>query len=266
MSVHGYVRASTNKQRESPEIQQETIRAYCQAHGLLVRHDYGKGVSWEEPYWYIDPATSGKVMLRDREAGRVLCKSLRKGDHVVIAKLDRAFRRLSDCVQMLDEFTRLGVQLHVCNLMGGAIDLSSPMGRFIIQVLAAFAELERAFIAERTSEAMKARKRRGLGGGRAHYGFKHETRYRMVDGKREKYVIEVENPKEREVMRMILAWRTEKPPWSWDQIREKINYELKIRTTDGREWDVNRIKRAAKAEAILQFKEVTSGTCHERSR
>jgi DNA invertase Pin-like site-specific DNA recombinase len=214
----------------------------------------------------VDPATSGKILLREREAGSVLCRSLKKGDHVVIAKLDRAFRRLSDCCVMLEDFERRGVHLHVCNLLGGAIDLSKPIGRFLIQMLGAFAELERAFIAERTSEAMKARRRHGLGGGRPHYGFKHETRHRTVDGKREAYKVEVPDPEERRVMRMILAWRTEDPPWSWDQIREKLNYGLKLRTRDGREWSIERIRRAAKAEAILQLREVTDGRCIEPSR
>jgi hypothetical protein len=39
---------------------------------------------------------------------------------------------------------------------------------------------------------------------------------------------------------------------SWHQIYEKINYELKLRTTDGREWDENRIRRACRAEAMNQ--------------
>lgn len=196
----------------------------------------------------------------------MLCQSLKKGDHVVIAKLDRAFRRLSDCCVMLEDFERRGVHLHVCNLLGGAIDLSKPIGRFLIQMLGAFAELERAFIAERTSEAMRARKRRGQGGGRAHLGFQHETRHRTVDGKRVSYKVEVPDPEERRVMKMILAWRVSDPPWSWDQIREKLNYELKLKTREGREWSIGRIKRAAHAENLLQFKELNDGRCHEPSR
>ena len=254
MSVHGYLRASTNKQRESPEVQKETILAYCRLHNL------------PEPLWYIDPATSGKVPLRDREAGGVLYKSLRPGDHVIVAKLDRAFRRLGDCCDVLEDFKRRNIRLHICNMMGGAIDLSQPIGEFLIKMLAAFAELERAFIAERTSDAMKARRRRGLGGGRPHYGFKHETRHRTVDGKREAYKVEVPDPEERRVMKMMLAWRTQDPPWSFDQIREKLNYELKLRTRDGREWSIGRIRRAIKAEARLQFLEVNDGRCHEPSR
>lgn len=254
MAVHGYVRASTNKQHETITTQQEIITNYCRLNNLSP-----------DPLWYIDPSTSGKVPIAEREAGQVMSRALRRGDHVVIAKLDRAFRKLGDCCKTIEAWEMVGVNLHVCNVMGGSIDLGKPIGKFLIQLLSAFAELERAFISERTSESMKARKRRGEGGGSPHYGFKHEARYRTVDGVRKKYLHEVPDPYERKIMRLILAWRTEEHPWAWDQIREKLNYDLKLRTTDGREWSRSRIIRAAKAEAILQYKEVTSGACHERS-
>lgn len=272
LAVHGYIRASTNKQHETLETQKETILRYCRFHGLIGNREPGFGpptteferAHRDEPLWYSDPATSGKVPIDQREAGQVMCRALRRGDHVVIARLDRAFRKLSDCCKAMEAWERTGVKLHVCNLLGGAIDLSSPIGRFLLQILGAFAELERAFISERTSESMKARKRRGEGGGRPRYGFKHEVRTRMVDGVRKKYLVEVPDPYERRIMKMILAWRTQEVPWSWSIIREKLML-AKLKTTDGKEWSDARIRRAAKAEAVLQYREVTSGACHERS-
>ena len=138
MAVYGYPRASTKKQVDSPETQMDNIRKYADLHGL------------GEVTFFVDAAKTGKVPWQDREAGRELFAQLKPGDHVIIAKLDRAFRRLSDCVVVLEQFERMGIKLHVVNLLGGAIDLSSPMGRFLIHILAAFAELERAFISERT--------------------------------------------------------------------------------------------------------------------
>src|SRR5262249_31372128 len=140
-----------NKPRESIDVQRDLIARYCQDRSL------------GEPLWYIDSTTSGKLLLRNRDAGAVLCKSLQPVDHVVITKLDRAFRKLSDCVVIVNQFNRLKVHLHVCNLLGDAIDLSQWMGRSMIQFLAVFADLERAFIAERTGEASRARRARGEG-------------------------------------------------------------------------------------------------------
>ena len=130
--VFGYPRASTKKQVESPETQKDMIKKYAVFNGL------------GDVTFFVDAATSGKVSWEERDAGKELFRQLRRGDHVVLTKLDRAFRKLSDCVTVLEKFERMGVKLHICNLMGGAIDLSSPMGRFMIHILAAFAELERA--------------------------------------------------------------------------------------------------------------------------
>src|SRR5690349_8871310 len=114
-AIYGYGRASTKKQEDSPEVQRENIKAYAALHKL------------GDVEMYIDPAKSGKVAWEDRDGGRALFGRLKPGDHVIIAKLDRAFRRLADCVVVLERLERMGVKLHVVNLLGGAIDLSSPM-------------------------------------------------------------------------------------------------------------------------------------------
>lgn len=186
--VWGYCRASTKKQVDSPETQKEKIRDYVRFHKL------------GDVTFFVDPAKSGKVSWEERPAGAAMFKHLRPGDHVVIGKLDRAFRRLADCVVILERFEKMGIKVHIVNLMGGAIDLSSPMGRFIIHVLAAFAELERAFISERTKHGLSNRKKRNV----IHchypgYGFRWEKR--VIDGKRTR--VKVRDDEERNVMRSI---------------------------------------------------------------
>jgi len=81
------------------------------------------------------------------------------------------------------------------------------------------------------------------------------VRYRRLpNGRRQRYLKQVPDEHERDVMKMILRWRSEDPPWSWDQIRQEIAYGLKLRTTDGREWSESRIRRAC--QAMLQLQEV----------
>ena len=113
--VFGYARASTKRQVDSPEIQQESMKKY------------GAMLDLPALTFFVDAAKSGKIPWEERDAGRELFRQLRAGDHIVIAKLDRAFRKLSDCVLVLEKLERMGVKLHICNLLGGAIDLSSPM-------------------------------------------------------------------------------------------------------------------------------------------
>lgn len=238
-----YGRASTRKQEESPETQKDLARKYASLNNL------GEIIGY-----FIDPATSGKIPVAERTAGRELIGRLKRGDHVIVSKLDRMFRKLSDCVIVLEKFERMGVNLHVCNLLGGAIDLGSPMGRFLIHILAAFAELERAFISERTKEGLARRKRQNLAHSRfPGYGFKYEKRYNPEEKKYMK--VRVSDPDERAVMRKIVQWRIQENPYTWDEIREHLNYNLKLKTKDGKEWDLNRIRRACKAELMLQLRE-----------
>lgn len=241
----GYARASTRHQVASPDIQKDEIKRYCEFNGL------------GDVTCFVDTSKSGKISWDQREAGAELFKQLRPGDHVVVSKLDRAFRRLADCVVMLEKFERMGVKLHICNLMGGAIDLSSPMGRFMIHILAAFAELERAFISERTKEGLAGLKRKGFAHNRfPGYGFKWERQMVLMDdGKRRWTKVRVANPEERNVMRSIVKWRMQDNPLSWDEIRQHLTYTLGIHTKENTLWDVNRIRRACKAELLLQLQE-----------
>lgn len=241
--THAYGRASTGKQEYSPETQKETMAVYVAYHKL------------PNTAYYIDPATSGTTPWHERKAGGELFRNLRRGDTVVIPKLDRAFRSLRDCCEVMDKFRRMGVNLHICNLMGGSIDLSSPMGRFLVQILAAFAELERAFISERTKDGIRNRKHNGFKHSRhPGYGFRWEIR--RTGGKREK--LRVADNDERQVMRSILLWRLQDNPLSWDDIRDHLA-GLSILTKDGKPWTQQRIRRACKAEMLLRIKEESVG-------
>jgi DNA invertase Pin-like site-specific DNA recombinase len=238
--VFHYERASTKKQEASPETQKETALKYALFNNLGdVTH-------------FVDAATTGKIPWDERDAGKALFRQLRAGDHVILAKLDRAFRKLSDCVTVLEKFESMGVKLHICNLMGGAIDLSSPMGRFMIHILAAFAELERAFISERTKDGIRNRKHRGFKYSRhPGYGFRWEKR--ILRGKVER--VRVPDDDERNVMRAILRLRMQDQPLSWKEIADHLTRNLKLKTKDNGPWGISRVRRACEAELKLQLLE-----------
>lgn len=238
--IYGYCRASTKKQVESPETQKDHIKRYA---GFNMPD--GGDITF-----FVDASQSGKIAWQDRDAGKELFRQIRPGDHVIVSKLDRAFRRLADCVCVLEKFERMGIKLHIVNLMGGAIDLSSPMGRFMIHVLAAFAELERAFISERTKDGIARKKRLNQAHSR-HPGYGFSWRSTKVDGKVVK--LRVRNDEERNIMRSIVSWRMQEDPMDWDDIRQHLMYTLKLKTKTGGEWDKNRCIRACQAELKLQI-------------
>jgi DNA invertase Pin-like site-specific DNA recombinase len=240
------MRGSTNKQVLTIEVQRETIRNYVALNRL------------PDPVFFADAATTSKIPLKQREAGCELLTRLRPGDHVVIAKLDRMCRSRRDMLDTLEYLERVGVRLHICNLAGGAVDMGTPIGRLVIGVLSEFAAFEREMISERTKEAMARVKRKGQRvSGWANYGFQWVKKYDRDTGGYK--WTQVPDPEERAIMKKIVAWRAQDPPLSWDQCRQKITYELKLRTRRGKEWSRSRCFAAWRAELILQIKEARQG-------
>lgn len=242
MTIYGYLRMSTNKQTDSLEVQKSIITAQVIRDG----RDPARIV------WVTDPATSASIPINAREGGREMCSALRKGDVVYISKLDRAFRNAANCAVTLDAWQRLGVSLCVVNLLGMAIDLSSPIGKFIVLILAAVAELEREYVRERTRDALALRKRKGHANGKyAGYGFMWRKQKDPETGRMVK--VKVACPAEREIMKEIVKWRLDDFPW--DTILDHVNNVLDRPTKEGKPWSTARLKRAFVAEMKFQTTE-----------
>lgn len=90
-------------------------------------------------------------------------KDLRKGDTLVVWRLDRLGRDLSQLMQTADRLREKQVRLVI---LRDSIDTSTPMGRFMFGVMGAFAQLEREMIVERTRAGLLAARQRGRVGGR----------------------------------------------------------------------------------------------------
>ena len=179
-------------------------------------------------------------------------KALRRGDHLVITKIDRAFRSTADCALKVGMLHRMGVRLHIVDFMGDSVDIATAQGRMFLHIVAAFAEYERELISQRTKEGLAHRKRKGV----AHthfpgYGFKWKKVW--IDGKLTK--IKESDPEERAVMQSILRWRIQDNPLSWKEIRDHLVFNLKLKTKEGKEWSLERIRRSCKAELMLQLRE-----------
>lgn len=93
-----------------------------------------------------------------------LClKTLRKGDILVVWKLDRLARSLKDLVEMISELDSKGIGF---KSITESIDTTSPSGKLIFHIFGALAEFEHSLIRERTLAGLAAARARGRKGGR----------------------------------------------------------------------------------------------------
>jgi DNA invertase Pin-like site-specific DNA recombinase len=136
----GYARTSTDDQRL--DLQRDALK------------DVGCSVIYEEQ-------ASGKNSER-QELSQCL-KALRAGDTLVVWRLDRLGRNLSDLVQIVSDLERKGIHFQSIT---ESINTGTPTGKLQFHVFGALAEYERALIRERTCAGLAAARARGRKGGR----------------------------------------------------------------------------------------------------
>lgn len=88
---------------------------------------------------------------------------LRRGDTLVVWRLDRLGRTTHQLVNLLEEFEREGIRLR--SLQDG-IDPSTIMSKALLQIAAVFADMERNLLRERTKAGLAVARARGRLGGR----------------------------------------------------------------------------------------------------
>ena len=103
------------------------------------------------------------AVAKERPQLTILFSKLRKGDSVVVWKLDRLGRSLKDLIDLITKMKNLGVTF--VSIQDG-IDTSTATGRFTFNIFASLAEFEREIISERTKAGLAAARARGRKGGR----------------------------------------------------------------------------------------------------
>jgi len=105
---------------------------------------------------YTDHGVSGRA--HSRPGLTQALRTLRKGDRLVVWRLDRLGRSLVHLVQLLEH---LGARQVCFRSMCEYIDTGSSGGRLVFHMMAALAEFERSLISERTRAGMAAARLRG---------------------------------------------------------------------------------------------------------
>ena len=99
----------------------------------------------------------------ERPGLRELLEFARKGDSIVVFRLDRLARSLPNLIQIVKTCEEMGVALQSLH---ENLDTSSAGGRLIFHIFGALAEFERDLIRERTISGLEAARKRGRVGGR----------------------------------------------------------------------------------------------------
>jgi site-specific DNA recombinase len=162
-----YVRVSTEEQANkgvSLAAQLERISAYALMTGLTVVRTIS------------EDGVSGAKKLDTRPGGTELSGAVDRGEirHIIALKLDRLFRDAEDALGQTRRWDKAGVALHVIDMGGSALNTASAMGRMFLTMTAAFAELERNLISERTSTALGHKKKHLEAYGPTPVGYRRE--------------------------------------------------------------------------------------------
>lgn len=154
-----YARKSVERENS---ISCETQIEYCK---MMIKPDEQE----EQVITFIDNGFSGGNVNRD--GFQEMMKLVRQGraSKVIVYKLDRISRSLSDFVNILQEFKSHKVEFVSSQ---ESFDTASPYGELIVKILMVFAEFERTSIINRVTQAYHHRSEMGLYmGGKQPYGF-----------------------------------------------------------------------------------------------
>jgi DNA invertase Pin-like site-specific DNA recombinase len=147
--IISYSRVSTDRQDVGLDAQQAAINAWCAIRGVSVDHSYVERLS-------------GKNMKRP-ELQKAMQHVEGHGGTLVVAKIDRLSRSVSDFATLVERATKNGWSIVICDLN---IDMTTPSGLLIANIMASLAQWERSMIGLRIKEALAEKRKLGIRPGR----------------------------------------------------------------------------------------------------
>lgn len=144
--IYGYARVSTKTQAHDGNSLESQIKQLEDSGAEKI---------------YQDSFTGTKT---DRPAFTELLNKLKAGDTLVVCKLDRFARSMTQGSELVNELIEKGIKVNILNI--GVMD-NTPASKLIRNIFLSFAEFERDMIVERTQEGKEiARQKEGFKEGR----------------------------------------------------------------------------------------------------
>lgn len=171
----GYARVSTNDQ--NLDLQKDALeKAGCEK-------------------IFVDKVSGTVAERPGLEKAREIC---RKGDTLIVWRLDRLGRSLKDLIEWMNYLD--GEQVGLKSLQE-SIDTNTATGKLVFHIFGALSEFERNLIRERTQAGLAAARARGRLGGRP----------KALDKNKRKVVVDLYNKKELQVQEICEMMNISKP-------------------------------------------------------
>lgn len=223
MALIGYARVSTDEQTNDPQI--DALHA---AGCATILREHGSGGD------------------RARPELKKAIERCRKGDVLVVVRIDRLARSLAHLLEIIEALDAKDAGFRS---LGDPIDTTSPQGRFTLQILGAVAEFERALIRERTKAGLKAAKERGRVGGNPGLRFRSPAAMHAVhearEARRDSDVLRIAD----DILPLVRLMR---PAYPWDVVARSLNRKGACRA-DGGPWTGPALVRAVRRLARNGF-------------
>jgi len=161
LKVALYIRVSTEDQAKE---------GFSLPAQLSRLRDFSRARQWEVIGEYVDDGYSGRNTKRP--GYQKMFKEIKNWDGLLVIKMDRIHRNSKNFMNMMDQLNKEEKEFIS---MSESLDTSSAMGRFVMNIIQAIAELESGQIGERTYGGMKQKAKQpmaGDNGGKTPFGYK----------------------------------------------------------------------------------------------
>lgn len=242
MKVFGYIRVSTEKQADKGQslgVQRKKIQAYCDLYDL------------ELVDIIADEGASAKNLDRDGIQSMLSRLGKKEANGVVVMKLDRLTRSMTDLHTLLDEVFDKNQLFSVQE----QVDTRTPAGRLVLNILMSVAQWQREEIGKQVKQGMKAKTDKGeYTGGHAPLGWKKEKGSDEL----------IPNKDEQELIEIVRDLRAKKLSY------RKIAKEFKERQLKARKghsnWSNSMIRRLDLAKTINEMDEFKRSNNEQRRK
>lgn len=173
--------------------------------------------------------------------------SLRKGDTLVVVRIDRLARSVVHLLEIIDSLQKRGISFRS---LSDPIDTTSPQGRFTLQILGSVAEFERALIRERTVAGMAVSRKNGKKAGNPGLRRRDPEAIAKIVAAGNAQRQQAVNRLAPDIVPVIASLR---PTVPWDGVAEILN-QKGIPTPHGNPWQENsifRVSRRLVADGLL---------------